>query len=401
MSVPMVWNVLMIDDDMDILAKGKELLNNETIPNTTDKIKIITSDFEKSLSEFEKERIDLVIVDLKKGPAQQGEDPEKEEGEKTLQDIRKRKFLPVVFYTAWPHKVRHLEGPHVKVLGKPATPPKIMEAIGAALESPLPVINRALITHLEKIQAGFMWGVADDIYRTYGNTVNPYEVAYLLAKRISFSLSDEGIKAFLKESGAPAIFYSRDSLVHPMQYYVIPPIKENSPQVGDLFFGKIDNTESYWCLLTPSCDMVPHKAGKPPKAEWVVFVRCLLLKEQREFIAWYDELQKTGEHNNNKYADLDPLLKNNRKNGQSDRFVFLPGVLDIPDLIMDFQQVKIGKLDLLDNAAFKKRASIEPPYSDSILSKFARYFGRVGTPDLNCACVISKYEVEKKPETSE
>jgi hypothetical protein len=388
----------MIDDDPKILAKNKDLLDDETIPNTTDKIKVITcNDFEESLNEFDKERIDLVIVDLKKGPAKPGEDPELEAGEITLNQIRERKFLPVVFYTGWPHKVRHLEGPHVKIVGKPADPGIIMAAIGAALESPLPVVNRALITHLEKIQAGFMWGVADDIYRTYGNSVNPYDVAYLLARRISLSLSDEGIKAFLKDSGASADFYSRDSLVHPMQYYVIPPIEE-MPLAGDIFFGKIDTTESYWCLLTPSCDLVPHKTKKQTKAEWIVFAKCVLLREQPEFINWYEEVKKTGKLDNDNYPDLDPLLKNNRRNSQAERFVFLPGVLDIPDLVIDFQQLKIGKIEILTSPAFKRKASIDPPYSDSILSKFARYFGRVGTPDLNCSCVISKYSGDSKTE---
>jgi len=392
MSGPMIWNVMMIDDDPQILINNKKLLDGETIPGTSDTISVKTcTDFNLSLGEFDKERIDLVIVDVRKGPVDAVHDVDPEEGEQTLFKIRKRKFVPVIFYTALPLKVKHLIGPHVKIVRKPSDPKIIMNAIGEALKSPLPVVNRALITHLEKIQAGFMWEVADNLFLKYGNSIDPYEVAYILARRISLSLSDEGIKTFLKDSGASADFYSLDTLVHPMQYYVIPPVEE-IPQAGDLFFGKIDNTKSYWCLLTPSCDIVPHKAGKPPRAEWVLFAKCVLLTEQPEFINWHEEFQKTKKPNNSKYGELDPLLKNNRQNSQSERFVFLPGVLDIPDLVIDFQQLKIGKFEIFKNAAFERKASIDPPFSDSILSKFARYFGRVGTPDLNCACVISKYQ---------
>ncbi|MFA4849998.1 MAG: response regulator [Methanoregula sp.] len=405
MAISTCWNVFIIDDDKEILKNLKKSLNNKVIPGTKEKIHVTTSNnFDLALNEFESERFDLVIVDVRKGPVKPGIDPDEEAGEATIRQIREKKFLPVIFYTGLPNKVKHLESPHVKIITKPSPPEKILEIMKTILEAPLHLINRALIKHLEKIQATYMWEFVDNFHKQYGYDVDTHEIAYLLARRMSLSLSDDGIKSFLKESGGPKGFYETGSKIHPMQYYVIPPVFSIA-QAGDLFFGKVETkTDSYWCLLTPTCDIEPHRKGKkvPPewftKAEYVVFAKCVPLKEQSEYSNWYEELKITKKTDNKHVSPLMGILTNNRKtNGQPERFVFLPGVLSIPDLIIDFQQLKIAKLEILkDTDKLKRIASIDPPYSDSILSKFSRYFGRVGTPDLNCACIISKYEEEMK-----
>jgi CheY-like chemotaxis protein len=403
------WSILAIDDDETILKNLKELLDNEKIPGTEEKIHIKTcNNFERALEEFDNCHLDMIIVDVRKGPVEVGVEVEREAGEETLEKIRKKKFLPVIFYTALPLKVNDLAGPHVKIISKPSSPDQILTVIKSIYDSPLPHLNRELIKHLERIQADYMWEFAENFHKNYGYDADPFELAYLLARRMSLSLSNEGIKAFLMEIGAPKEFYEAGSQIHPMQYYIIPPFSSNF-QSGDLFFGKIETKmDSYWCLLTPSCDIEPHRKGKkePPefhsKAEFVVFAKCIPLKDQPEYSQWIDEFKATKKIENKFYEQLMNVLKNNRKStGQPDRFVFLPGVLGIPDLLIDFQQIKIAKLEIVKkDTSLKQIASLDPPFSDAILSKFSRYFGRVGTPDLNCSCILSKHAADCMKETS-
>jgi len=402
MTTSCYWNVFVYDDDLEILTNLKTILNDETIPGTNEKIRIRTcNDFESTLLEFDKRRIDIAIVDVKQAKPIVGAEPGTEAGEYILKRIREKKFIPVIFFTAWPHIVKHLQGQYVKIIEKSEDPGLIIQTIRMFVDSQLPSINRALTAHMEKQQADYMWDFVSDHWNRFEG-MNPYELAYVLARRMSLSLSDEGIKTFLKENGAPEEYFETDSLVHPMQYYVNPPIAK-TPQSGDLYLGKINDVESYWCLLTPSCDLVPREKGNPPievaKADLVVLTKCILLKDQPEFKEWQEKYQSTHDLRNSKYQDLESIFSNNRRNGQSERFVFLPGVLSTPDLIIDFQQLFVTKYEnVRKEGTLKRIATIDPPFSDSILIKFSRYFGRVGTPDLNCACVISKYKVEKKPE---
>jgi len=396
MTTSYYWNVFIFDDDPEILKNLKTILNDESIPETTEKIRIKTcNDFESTLLEFDKRRIDIAIVDVKQAKPIIGAEPGIEAGEYILRRIREKKFIPVIFFTAWPHIVRHLEGQYVKIIEKSQDPSTIIQTIKMFVDSQLPSLNRALTAHMEKQQADYMWDFVSDNWNRFDG-VNPYELAYVLARRMSLSLSDEGIKTFLKDNGAPKEYFETDSLVHPMQYYVNPPIAK-IPQSGDLYKGKINDIESYWCLLTPSCDLVPHEKGNPPievaKADLVVLAKCIPLKDQPEFKDWEEKYKSTHNLKNSKYPDLENIFTNKRSPGQAERFVFLPGVLSTPDLIIDFQQLYVTKYaNVRKKGTLKRIATIDPPFSDSILSKFSRYFGRVGTPDLNCSCVISKYQ---------
>ena len=114
------------------------------------------------------------------------------------------------------------------------------------------------------------------------------------------------------------------------------------------------------------------------KADWVLFARCLLLIEQPEFQKWREgqpQLTKTP-------AEIEALLRNNRrgKGIQPDRFHFLPGAITLPDVIVDFQQLAVLPWSRVDD--LERLASLDSPFAEAVLSRFARYFGRLGTQTL-------------------
>ena len=168
--------------------------------------------------------------------------------------------------------------------------------------------------------------------------------------------------------------------MHPMQYYVIPPL-ELAPLAGDVYQGQVGEHNGYWALLTPSCDMVTGRE----KAELVLLARCLPLTEQVEYQQWRNGLPKPSRTIDGKLQDL---MRNNRRDSQSERFFFLPGALSLPDLLVDFQQ--LVTLQRAHIGGLERLASLDSPFAEALLARFTRYFGRLGTPDLDVAVLLQR-----------
>ena len=187
----------------------------------------------------------------------------------------------------------------------------------------------------------------------------------------------------LDDLGAQEGLEAKDK-VHPMKYYVMPPL-ESSPVTGDLYQEAIKQQTGYWVILTPLCDLTPHD-GKV-KAEQVLLAKCLLLTEQEEYQTWV-----AGNRSEGSQKSLVSLIGNNRKDGkQPERYHFLPGVMSLPDLVVDFQAVKMVTYDQLnDPGTLKRLASLDSPFAECLLARFTRYYGRIGIPDLDIEIVLAK-----------
>src|SRR5262249_43606854 len=150
---------------------------------------------------------------------------------------------------------------------------------------------------------------------------------------------------------------------------------------GDIYHGQIREHNGYWILLTPSCDMVTGRG----KAELVLLARCLPLTEQAEYQQWRDTLPEPSSTIRRRLQDL---LRNNRRDSQSERFFFLPGVLSLPDLIVDFQQLEALQREHMHE--LERLASLDSPFAEALLARFTRYFGRLGTPDLDVTVLLQR-----------
>ena len=147
----------------------------------------------------------------------------------------------------------------------------------------------------------------------------------------------------------------------------------------------MNEKREYLILLTPSCDIEQRKV------ERMLFAQCTLLSEEEECIKFREDVKSTDARDR-----LISLIKDNRKKKQPERYKFLPGVVDVPDIVVDFQN-----LITMDEKEYDKKikdkewvrvASLDSPYSEAILNRFSRYFGRLGTPDLNEDIILRRLE---------
>jgi hypothetical protein len=265
-----------VDDDPDICRQVCEFLEGEVIP-ADDRLRVETlNDFGAALNELEVRRFDLLLLDVRLGPYSGM--PDEEAGITTLQAIRQRIFVPVVFYTGLPHLVRDLVTPLIQVVEKTEGLPRLLDSLRSLLATRLPAVNRALIRRLETIQRDYMWDFVASHWAQFGDTADRTALAYLLARRLATSLSGPGIQQLAQELGDATVPAVTEGQIHPMRYYVIPPV-EPTPLAGDVYQGQIGERNGHWVLLTPSCDLVTGRE----KAELVLLARCLPLTEQVEY----------------------------------------------------------------------------------------------------------------------
>ena len=370
MDQSIVWHILYIDDDPEACKQIKEFLEGEQVDEGSISVKA-TTDFGKGMEELETKRYDLVILDVRVG-ALDAELPE-EEGIKALERIKERRFVPVIFYTGLPNLVRDKQqGPLIRVVEKTQTPQLIVE-IRELIRTNLPMVNRALLRHLEAVQRDYMWEFVADNWPELGENPDKSALAYLLARRLALSLSGQGIKQLVADLGGQPEDATEE--IHPMQYYIIPPVEASSLS-GDIFYQTVNDINEYFVLLTPSCDMVIGRE----KAERLLFVGCKLLRNETEYTEWIS--------NSSKENKLMALLKNNRQKSQSERFFYLPGALSIPDLIVDFQNVSMKTHE--DINKITRLASVDSPFAEMLVSKFIRYYGRIGAPDLDLDLILQR-----------
>ena len=168
---------------------------------------------------------------------------------------------------------------------------------------------------------------------------------------------------------APGVLPQGDN-VHPAEYYLMPALPGAPSVAGDIH---VLANGDFRILLTPSCDLIQKKN------EFTLWAECVRLSACVEYQNWLAD--------NSKEGALRALLKNNR-NKQPDRYFFLPGAYAVPDLVVDFERLLHTPFGLLDAAT--RVASLDSPFAELLLSRFARFLGRLGTPDLDAPLLISR-----------
>ncbi|HEY1248968.1 MAG TPA: hypothetical protein VGE97_08285, partial [Nitrososphaera sp.] len=264
----------------------------------------------------------------------------------------------------------------------------LLEIVAEFLQSGLLALNRGLANHMEKVQLEYMEQFVTANWEDFNAHPDKRALAYLLARRLAKSLASEHIHELagflgevLEKDAQPT---TSTDLVHPMQLYIIPPIGSDF-LTGDIVKGNVKGKDGLWVVLTPSCDLVTGR-NRSVKAEYVQLAFCRPLSDFSEYTDWLN--QPTAKK---RREALQNLLGNNRRSGQSDRYHYLPGVFNIPHLVVDFQQV-----DHIPHAELKEStqplASLDSPYAESLLGRYNRYCARFGTPDLDFSAVLKNLE---------
>ncbi len=373
MSIGVKWRFLIVEDKEDHIRQLLEII--PSCVDAPDETAVVVYDkFEKAIEHLKRECFDILILDLKDDSDTTPAADSIPKGLTVFEELKKTRFVPVVFYTALAHKVRSEETSFVRVVEKTEDVTRVKEEVRRVLGTNLPTLTR----YLEELQRSYMWDFINIHWKEFDNTSGKADIAYLLARRLALSLQREARRMARKVTGK-SVPIADPKNIHPMEMYVNPPVSTNR-LAGDIVRGSVGGEASYWLVLTPSCDFEQES-----RLDNVLLAQCIPLTAEPEYLKWKD----------NTSANIGPLksmIGDNRENVQSERFKYLPGTYFLPDSVVDFQKLRaispdeLNKLDVI--------ASLDSPFAESVLARFSRYYGRIGTPDIDKNVVINRLQTE-------
>jgi hypothetical protein len=362
------WRVLVVDDQQadDI----KEMIEGTRVLGEQAPIEVETCEaFDDAYPVLDYKRIDLIVLDLK-DDARDSDSTGQLAGERVFDEIKRKIFIPVIFYTGLPHKVEELKNPFVKVLTRGGAD-QIRTAIQEIFSTQIP----QLLRHLEEEKRSYMW----DTLLNHTNVLegaDQEEAAFLLARRLANVLESSSVRRFLAGSGASGGVDSAG--IHPVEMYIYPPV-EPDLLAGDIIkCGEDANTE-YWVILTPSCDLVSGRA----KAEQVLLAKCLPLENFSTVVDFKREPDRY-------LKELESLIRNRSGRGRQEfRYHFLPGTSFLLGFLVDFQNlIQLPFENDGEELKNSRICSLDNPFAEALTAQFIRYYSRLGTPDLDVDKVI-------------
>ena len=360
------YTVLIVDDDEDFLEQAREFMDDPATALGLDFRVQTTARFEDAEAMLADGVIDVLVLDVRNvrsGVVDQ------EHGVRVFNRIKALQFLPVVFHTGTPATVdRHVRPPLVQVVPKTEGVEGLAAAVQRAFASGLPALSRGLARHVRDVTRDYLWNdVATQWDQLQGHPA--LDIAYQLTSRLARSLAaaDAGpLVAGLKldEPGETGAATGPDDGWHAARMYVVPALgdPDGRPDTGELV---VRGDDEWWLVLTPACDIANDKA------DWTQLARCLPLEQ----VPAVQKLNaaRAGADSGARGKVLN-LFKNNEQ-----RYFHLPAYLAVPDLVLDLQQViAVSKGESMQ---YRRRASLTPPYTQSVIARYTAYMGRVGLPN--------------------
>ena len=378
------WRVLLVEDNEQQAATTAGSLERRPVSSSGERAAVDrVTDFSNAIRQIEDRRYDLIILDIRDQEAAEVEPPgdqassgdEATSADKGLElytEIRRRRFLPIVFYSAVANLAAHLDDPpFVSVVSKFAAEDDLLrDKVTAVFDSRLPLLNRALAFHVDDVLRDFMINFVEHSWADLSGQARRGDLAYLMVRRLARSLD----ATFVAEL-AEATVRSSEAMVHPTRLYIMPPLQD--PSTGDIVR---DDTGKWFIVLTPTCDLFTHSGRR--RADNVMVAACVLLTDTDEYRTWIAAGMPLSDNT------LYRLIGN--RQGQQDRLYFLPSAWGMPDLVVDLQCISHLKYD--DFARLTRVATLDDPYAQALIARFGRYCGRVGTPDLDVTAVRQRLQ---------
>ncbi len=213
------WRVYVVDDDRPMSETIGELVvpaarNEAGQPPDIE----CEQSFEKAMSVLETRDFDLLILDVRNQAMEaSAPDADSDLGKQVYRDVRSRRFVPIVFYTALPAQVEQLANPpFVQVVSKISDNHvhELREAVSAAFDSGFPRLHRALTGRVESTARNFMIDFVEKNWEELRD--HKADVAHLLMRRLGISLERGGTE-LATELGLPTEQGSKET-VHPTRF---------------------------------------------------------------------------------------------------------------------------------------------------------------------------------------
>lgn len=348
--------ILYIEDDKENREGLIELLNAEEINGMSVKIEGI-ADFDIDMSRISQYHI--VILDLFKGVAgNQGT----ESGKEVLDRIRKRIFVPVIFFSGNTKSVKPLRSQIIGVATKgDGGYDELKSEIARLSAHNLPFIRERVHDHIERELQKYFWEVIQHQNDKFKAEDNDYSLGYLLLRNFGNSLSKDNIASILEDDSIKV------EKVHPMSFYLYPISNEAEYECGEIVK---DKDGEIYVILTPSCYFI-DRGKKGRKAKRVLLARAQMLKSRNEY-----QKQDKGA--------LKELITS-----KNDRYFFLPGTPFIEHRVIDFQDKIMVDYESL-KTDFIRIAKLDSPFAQAMSTSFIRYYNRIGFPDIDVEYILTQ-----------
>lgn len=365
-----MWRVLCVDDMPGKAAEVGEFLTTWDSQHGAFEVAVETS-FDEAIRRLKTERFDLVTLDLHGAsdpdPLKADGEGEAQEGQRVLEALQEARFLPVIFYTGFAEKIAGLRTNLVKVVKKGENDlDQVRQAATEIFATGLPM----LVRHIEEEARTFLWKTVDKRQRENGGYDSHDEASYLLARRLAAQFGGDSLKTLLNHKIGDA---------KPIEYYVYPT------QQSTILTGNIlekDGEEIHWIVATPACEFAQERA------ERVLLLGATELTAHPRHQEWSKTKWKgEGQAPDGGKKALNELL-DLVKNRAGERYRFLPGTFFVPNLVVDFQNLRHAPL--AEVSAKNVLCQIDSPFREDLLIAMSRYYGRIGTPDLEASDVISR-----------
>ena len=381
------WNVLLVEDDPETCRQIKEFFSDELFDSRKLAFHEIR-EWEKAFKLIRERKADLVILDIYRGPATVGGE---RIGEHVLKRIVETGFVSVVIHTNLPEGLQTLTNQFVRLVPKTDGLAKLKEQILDLFEMHIPQMHRAIINHLDSTLRDYMWKFVQPNWEQFKPIANRPEFLRLIVQRLALTLAREGIEQMTEEVfGAGAVPAVTDpENVHPAEYYIKPSLGTD-PLLGDIRVRRTDGNLEYLVVLWPSCDMVSTRK-RFPKTERVLCARSTPLQVVGQLADWLSNPPSKGKKDNIRKMIQNATTPPGRE-GPPDRYHYLPGVWDIPHLVVDFQALE--HLELSTVRGFSCVATLASPFAEALATRFGRYLGRPGTPDLDVDGIIKQLRLK-------
>jgi len=378
-------NILHIDDEKDVLERAAKIVTGKEIQGHTLMVKDSLG-FELGIEKLKTVEYDLIILDLCVGKATEVSD---KIGIEIFGQIKRRAFIPIVFFTGLPDYVKGLESDIVRIAGK-----------GDGYDALFSQISRIFDTKFIELKSEVNKVIREGVRSFFWDFVHPNKpiieqllkdeisLKYLLLRRLGKSLSSELTRNVIEDPN-----FTSD-LSHPMEYYIYPP-SDGEFETGDIVRHKKSGNISVIC--TPSCDLIDRgKGGR--KADRVLLVHAHKFTSISKYIDYkaaeskiiqiesegkQPSKENVGHLSNTREALYDLMGTKN------ERHFFLPQTPFIEASLVDFQyKDTVAYKDL--EANFEIIASLDDPISQAVIAKYTRYYSRVGFRDLDIPYSFSK-----------
>jgi CheY-like chemotaxis protein len=344
---PAQIRVLVVDDKPGMLADAKREIEDSFAGDDRLEVQVTTEvDFDSGLVSIRRGDFDIVVLDVKRDRSD-GNEPEDLAGRRVFEEVKKVRFLPVIFWTAVPSAVSDFEMPPLVTVFQKEHLPQVPDAIRDAVESQAMEVMREIEHDVASVMRTHLWEELAPHWAEDTAGGDSTDLATILITRVAQSLLDQDLPALTK----------------PNNCYLYPPVSAKY-HPGDILVNGAGGTAEWSVILTPACDL------EQDKAERILLARAQPLEDLPQYRAW------AASRSGNAWGKLQMVLS-----GKQLRHLFLPAFREIPDLVIDLENVR--SIPTSELPTIRRVASLVSPHAEALLVRHSQFRGRIGTPDLD------------------